>query len=115
MRKVKLNNVDLRDISVLSDELCGYVVRKGHRVAATRNMDMHLNELLLMDIAQNLYYDLGIRLYKSSKSTASISLEVNEAIVVIQVIVEADHPTDSYARFALDGFKEKLHQEIINL
>ncbi|HMI08113.1 MAG TPA: hypothetical protein VK528_11240 [Flavobacterium sp.] len=114
MRKITIKKVKLKECEILQKELNTFIVNKSSGLLAVRHTNQWYTDLLLMDIAQKIYYSFRSRI-ENATQFSTLSFAANEAITLIQVILSANHHRESEESFVLDKFKNILHESLINL
>jgi|GEM_PF-2863309 len=115
MRKISIKRIEIQEIDVLQTELLNYITMKSATMIPTKNTDLYFQNLLLMEIAQEMYYSFRGKVERANKSIATLNCSVKEAVVLLQVCNDRSTIRDGFEKFVMQKFIGLIHKELINL
>ncbi|MFY0481647.1 hypothetical protein ACI6PS_03505 [Flavobacterium sp. PLA-1-15] len=116
MKLIKLSKVEKKECEVLQNAVVQFMNSRNKKLRelATTNPNEFLNNLLLFDNAKRLFYFFRGKT-ESLKKEFTLSFNVGEAIVMMQICDEFAFFFDDYHSHTLRKTKEIMFQQIINL
>lgn len=114
MKTISLVKLDIVEFEVLREKLNDYVDYKNN---AYRSHDFakYVNNLLLIDIAQKMFYGFGEKIEKTTKGKGKMKLSISEAIILLDCCTTFGIYRNEFEKFTMEKIKNIIHQEIINL
>lgn len=116
MKMIKLLKVEKKESEVLKNAVFQFLSNRNTnlRELASKDQNEFLNRVLLIDIAQRLFYFFRGKT-ESLKNESTLSFSASEAIVVMQVCDEFAFFFDEYHSHTLRKTKEIMFEQLINL
>lgn len=116
MKTIKLKKIEITEIGILQKELFNFLSYKN---ASFIHKNIHENSyfdsILLIDIAQKMYYSFRSKIEKINTSFSSLNLSCSEAIVLLQCCNDKSQFTDEQTKFVLEKFQSLLYKELSEL
>lgn len=114
MKKIILTKMEIIEFEILRDQLNDYISWKNATLSAT-DFANYVNNLLLIDVAQKMFYGFRSKIEKATNATANMKLNISEAIILLDCCTTVFMHKGEFERFTMEKIKNILHKQIINL
>lgn len=116
MKTVTLSKLEIVEIEALQRQLDNFITYKNASIRyMNRNDNKFYDAILMIDILQKLFYSFRSKIEKTTKTTASLTLSVSEAVMILQVCNSALTMQDDYERFVMQKSSGLIHQQLMNI
>ena len=114
MKTISLSKIEIVEFEVLRDKLNDYVDFKNNTYRSN-DFSKYVNNLLLIDIAQKMFYGFRTKIEKATKVNGTMKLSISEAIVLLDCCTTYGIYRNEFEKFTMEKIKNIVHKEIINL
>lgn len=111
MRKLTIKKVQQHELQYLQQELQEFIILKNASMLPLRNKDGYLDVILLMDVAQKIFFLLQSKIQSYFTKTTSLSLKPHEAVVLLQCLSDSKLCNNEIS----NKFISILYTDLINL
>ena len=116
MKTIKLKKIEIIEIEILQKELFNFLTFKNSQfIHKSIHDNSYFDTILLIDIAQKMYYNFRGKIEKINTSFSSLHLTCSEAIVLLQCCNDKSQFTDEPTKFVLEKFQSLIFKELSEL
>lgn len=114
MKTITINKLDISEVEAMRDHLNDYITYKNASLDR-KDFGKYANNLLLIDVAQKMYYSFRGKVEKASKNLVNFKLSISESVILLDCCVNCLAYKNDFEKFTIEKIKNILHKEIINL
>lgn len=119
MQKIKLEKIELAEINCLKNELNIFYTFKENMLTHIRDNELLFNEMLIVDVARDLYFQFGNKLVNNfrnhGKGIANITLSVKDAVILLACCSFNNSLRNEFENYVTGKFIRLLDQKLKNI